>query len=141
MPCCQPGSNGAEPDVMEKWHGSQDSPRVPLPWWNPTSGRVLQREPVPSAPGGRAPPRYRSAGWCRGRLSSFPRYPSLHGLGFRRSEASIHNIFTRVLNAGRFSPSHTPATYRDFEYPTALWLITKNGSGPIFYRGRFSSTH
>jgi len=76
---------------MEKWHGSQDSPRVPLPWWNPTSGRVLQREPAPSAPGlfvvalakseGRAPPRYSSSGLCRGRLSSFPRSSSLHGPG------------------------------------------------------------
>ena len=66
---------------MEKGHGSQDPPRVPLPWWNPTSGRVLQREPAPSAPGGRAPPRYRSSGWCRGRLSSLPRPTSLRGLG------------------------------------------------------------
>ena len=66
---------------MGKWHGSQASPRMHLRWWNPTSGRVLQREPITSAPGGRAAPRYRSFGLCRDRLSSFPRPTSLHGLG------------------------------------------------------------
>ncbi len=74
-------AEGAELDVMGKWHGPQASPHIYLRWWNPTSGRVLQREPVPSAPGGRAPPRYSSFGLCRDRLSSFPHSESLRGLG------------------------------------------------------------
>jgi len=41
------------------------------------------------------------------------------------AETRIHNIFTRVFNGGRFSPSHSLVTKHDFEYPTALWLITK----------------